>query len=90
MDTIQRSVHDGRVDARDLNQQSNIHLSRIESQLSGLENLTRNIAKDSLQSFKGGAAIEAIAQYRKEPDDSGELEHRDVYLIRLWVTLLSK
>lgn len=90
VDTIQRSVHDGRVDAVNLHRQSNIQLSRIESQISGLENLTRNVAKDSLQSFRRGTAIEAIAQFRKEPKDSGELDDRDVYLIRMWVTLLSK
>lgn len=86
MNTVQRSVHNGMFDVAHLHQQSNIQLSRIESQLSGLENLTRNIAKDSPQSFKGGAAIKAIDPFRKEPDDFEELKHRDVYLIRMLVT----
>ena len=89
VETVQRSVHDGRVDAVNLHQQSNIQLCRIESQLSGLENLTRNIAEDSLQPYKGAAAIEAIAQFRKGSGESGELEHREVYLIRMWATLFS-
>ena len=83
IDTVQRSVHHGRVDAGKLHQQSNIQLSRIEAQLSGLENLTRNIAEDSSQPFKGTAAIEAIAQFGKGSGDSGELEQRDVYLLRM-------
>lgn len=82
VDTIHRSVHDGRVDVVNLHQQNNIHLSRIESQLSNLENLTRSMPEDPLQSFKGGTAIEAVAQCRKESADSGELEHHDIYLIR--------
>ena len=76
VDTVHRSVHDGRVDVISLQQQSNIHLSRIESQLANLENLTRNMAEDPLQ-------IEAVAQFRKESADSEELEHRDIYLIRM-------
>ena len=87
MNTVQRSVHNGRVDAEHLHQQSNIQLSRIESQISGLEKLIRNIAKNSSQSFKGGAVIEAIAPFREEPDDSEGLKHRDIYLVRMWVIL---
>ena len=89
IETVQRSVHEGRVDAKNSSQQSNVQLSRIESQLSGLENLTRTIAEDSLQPYKGAAAIEAIAQLRKGSDESEKLEHREVYLIRMWVTVLT-
>ena len=49
METVQRSVHDGRVEAVNSTQQSNVQLSRIESQLFSLENLTRTIAEGSLQ-----------------------------------------
>ena len=83
VETVQRSVHDGRVEAVNSHQQSNMQLSRIQSQLSGLENLTRTIAEDSLQPYKGTAAIEAIAQFRKRSDESGELEHREEYLVRM-------
>ncbi len=90
METVQRSVHEGRIDAVNSHQQSNTQLSRIESQLSGLENLTRTIIKDSSQPYAGSAAIEAITQFRKGSDESGGLEHREVYLIRMQVTLLTK
>ena len=87
MNTVQRSVHNGRVDAGHSHQQSNIQLSRIESQLSGLEELIKDITKNSSQSSKGRGAIEAIAPFREEPDDSEEIKHRDVYLVQMWVTL---
>ena len=83
MKTVQRSVHDGRFEAVNSAQQSNVQLSRIESQLSGLERLTRTIAEDSLQPYKGTAAIEAIAQFQKGPGESRGLEHREEYLIRV-------
>ena len=83
MGTVQRSVHEGRVDAVDSYQQSKIQLSRIQSQLSGLEDLTRTIAKDSSEPYQGVAAIEAINQFRKGSDESGRLEHREEYLIRV-------
>ena len=83
METVQRSVHEGRVDAVNSHQQSNMQLSRIESQLSGLENLTRTIAIDSLPLYRGAAAIEAFTRFRKGSDESGELEHHEEYLIRM-------
>ena len=83
METVQRSVHEGRVEAVNSHQQSNMQLSSIQSQLSGLENLTRTIAEDSLQPYKGAPATEAIAQFRKGSDESGALEHREEYLIRM-------
>ena len=83
METVQRSVHDGRFEAVNSHLQSNVQLSRIESQLSGLENLTRTIAEDSLQPYKGTAAIEAIAQFQKGSGESRGLEHREEYLIRV-------
>ena len=83
METVQRSVHEGRVDTINSHQRSNIQLSKIVSQLSGLESLASNVAKEYSQPYKGAAAMEAIAQYRMEPDDSGELEQLDVYLIRM-------
>ena len=83
METVQRSVHECRIHAVNSLQQSNVQLSRIESQLSGLESLTRTVAEDSLQPYKGTAAIEAIAQFRKGSDESGKLEHREEYLIRV-------
>ena len=83
METVQRSVHEGRVDTINSHQQSNIQLSKIESKLSSLENLTRTIAEEYSQPHKGAAAIETIAQFRKGSDDSGELEQLDVYLIRM-------
>ena len=83
METVQRSVHEGRVDAVNSYQQSNVQLSRIESQLSGLGHLTRTIAKDISQPCQGLAAIEAINQFRKGSDKSGRLEHREEYLIRV-------
>lgn len=89
METLQRSVQEGRVDAVNLHQQSNVQLSRIESQLSGLENLTRTIAENSSRPYTGAATIQALAQFRKGSDESGELEHREVHLIRMSVTLLT-
>ena len=83
METVQRSVHEGWVDTINSHQQCNIQLSKIESQLSGLENLTRNIAKVYSQPYKGAVAIEAVAQFREGSDDSGILEQCDVYLIRM-------
>ena len=83
METVRRAVHEGRVGTIDPHQQSNIQLSKIESQLSGLENLTRTFAKEYSQPFKGAGAIKAIAPFRKGSDDSRELEQRDVYLIRM-------
>ena len=83
METVQRAVHEGRVDTINSHQQSSIQLSKIESQLSGLENINRNFAQKYSQTFKGAGAIEAIGQFRKGSDDSGELEQRDVYLIRM-------
>ena len=83
METVQRSVHEGRIDAVNSHQQSNTQLSKIESQLSGLENLARTIAEESLQPYAGSAAIEAITQLRKGSDESGKLEHREEYLIRM-------
>ena len=83
METVQRSVHEGRVEAVNSTQQSNVQLSRIQSQLSGLESLTRTIARDPSQPYQGAAAIEAVAQFRKGSDESGGLEHREEYLIRV-------
>ena len=83
METVQRSVHEGRIHAVNSHQQSNVQLSRIQSQLSGLENLTRTIAEDSLPPCKGAAPIEAINQFRKGSGESGRLEHREEYLIRV-------
>ena len=83
VEKIQRSVHEGRVDAVNSHQQSNMQLSNIESQLSSLENLTRTIAEGSSQPSTGAAAMEAITQFRKGSDESGELEHREVHLIQM-------
>ena len=83
METVQRSVHEGRIDLVNSHQQSNVQLSRIESQLFGLEHLTRTIAKDSLQPYQSAGTIEAIAQFRKGTDNSKGLEHREEYLIRV-------
>ena len=83
METVQRSIHEGRVDAVNSYQHSNVQLSRIQSQLSGLEDLARTIAENSLQPCKGAAAIEAINRFRKGSDESGIIERREEYLIRV-------
>ena len=83
MEKLQRSVQEGMVDAVNSYQQSNVQLSRVESQLSGLENLTRTIARDSSQPYQGEGAIEAIAQFRKGSNNIGKLEHCEEYLIRV-------
>ena len=89
METVQGAVHEGRVDTIDSHQQSNIQLSKIESQLSGLENLTRTIAEEYSQPYRGAATIEAIAQFQEVSDESTKLTPREVYLLRTWVTMLS-
>ena len=89
METLQRSVQEGRVDAINSQQQNNIQLSRIGSQLSGLENLTRTIAENLSRPYTGAATTQALAQFRKGSDESGEMEHCEVYLIRMYVTLLT-
>ena len=83
METVQRSVQEGRIHAVNSHEQSNVQLSKIESQLSSLENLTRTIVEDSSQPCTGAAAIEAITQFRTGSDESGRLEHREEYLIRV-------
>ena len=83
METVQRSVHEGRVEAVNSHQQSNVQLSKIESQLSSLENLTRTIAEDSLQPYQGAAAIQTIAQFRKGSDESVKFAQREEDLIRM-------